>query len=148
MAARAAGAKAGGRAAAKIRWDRDLGAQAPGDWAGQIDQVVAQGSRQHPEVAFFHRPSRTLILTDLIANFEPERLSFWQRRRLGMAGALDPDGRTPADIRASFGRGKAALRPAVERMIAWAPERVILAHGRWYDRDAVRELRRAFRWVL
>ena len=25
------------------------------------------------------------------------------------------------------------------------PERIILAHGRWYDRDGVSELRRAFR---
>jgi hypothetical protein len=33
-------------------------------------------------------------------------------------------------------------------MIAWNPERVILAHGRWYERDGAQELRRAFRWVL
>jgi hypothetical protein len=33
-------------------------------------------------------------------------------------------------------------------MIAWNPERIILVHGRWYQRDGVQELRRAFRWVL
>jgi hypothetical protein len=33
-------------------------------------------------------------------------------------------------------------------MIGWAPERIILAHGRWYPRDGVAELERAFRWVL
>jgi hypothetical protein len=32
-------------------------------------------------------------------------------------------------------------------MIAWEPERVILAHGRWYDRAGAAELRRAFRDV-
>jgi hypothetical protein len=32
-------------------------------------------------------------------------------------------------------------------MIGWQPERMILAHGRWYERDAVGELRRAFRWL-
>ncbi len=36
----------------------------------------------------------------------------------------------------------------VERMIGWNPEAVILAHGRWYVQDGVKELRRAFRWVL
>jgi hypothetical protein len=41
-----------------------------------------------------------------------------------------------------------AVRTAAERMIAWNPERVIMAHGRWYDGNAVAELRRAFRWVL
>jgi hypothetical protein len=25
---------------------------------------------------------------------------------------------------------------------------VILAHGRWYERDGADELRRAFRWLL
>jgi len=33
-------------------------------------------------------------------------------------------------------------------MIGWNPERVILAHGRWYDRNGQAELRRAFRWIL
>ena len=40
------------------------------------------------------------------------------------------------------------LRAAVERMIAWNPERVILAHGRWFRSTGTDELRRVFRWVL
>lgn len=32
-------------------------------------------------------------------------------------------------------------------MIVWAPERIIIAHGRRYEKDGVKELRRAFRWV-
>jgi hypothetical protein len=132
----------------KIRWDRDLGETAPGDWAGQIEQIVVPGSRMHREVVFFHRASRTLILTDLIENFEPGRVGFWQRPLLRLAGVLDPDGRAPVDMRMSFRRGRNSLSAAVERMIGWAPERVILAHGRWYDRDGVGELRRAFRWAM
>jgi hypothetical protein len=27
-------------------------------------------------------------------------------------------------------------------VLAWEPEKVIVAHGRWYDRDGPRELRR------
>lgn len=133
---------------AKLRWDRDLGEQAPGDWAGQIEQITVHGSRMHEEVVFFHRASRTLILTDLIENFEAARVSAWQRPLLKVAGVMDPDGRAPVDLRMSFRRGHRALAAAVERMISWAPERVILAHGRWYDRDGVGELRRAFRWAL
>lgn len=134
---------------AQIRWDRDLVDGAPGDWAGEMEQLVVEGSRLHREVVFFHRASRTLILTDLIENFEPDRVGFWQRRLMRMAGILDPDGKAPADMRRSFGRrGRKLLRGAVERMIAWEPERVILSHGRWYDRDGVSELRRAFRWAM
>jgi hypothetical protein len=63
-------------------------------------------------------------------------------------GAVDPDGKAPLDIQLSFARHRPAVRAAVRQMIAWAPERIILAHGRCYDQDAIAELRRAFRWVL
>jgi hypothetical protein len=53
----------------------------------------------------------------------------------------------PRDMRGTF-RDRAALRGDVERMIGWAPERVIVAHGRWYETDGAAELERAFRWVL
>ena len=66
--------------------------------------------------------------------------------RLG--GVQDPDGQTPRDLRLAFSRYQAEVRRAVETMIAANPARIILAHGRWYEGDAVTELRRAFRWVL
>jgi hypothetical protein len=65
-----------------------------------------------------------------------------------MSGALDPDGKAPIDLQLSFLARHASVRQAVEKMIAWAPERLIIAHGRWYPSGAVAELRRAFRWVL
>jgi hypothetical protein len=33
-------------------------------------------------------------------------------------------------------------------ILAWHPQRVILAHGRWYERDGAAELKRAFSWLL
>jgi hypothetical protein len=64
------------------------------------------------------------------------------------SGAADPDGKAPIDMRATFRRHRAQVRAAVETMIGWNPDRVLLAHGRWYDRDGTAELRRAFRWAL
>ena len=100
------------------------------------------------EVEFFHRPSRTLVLTDLIENFEAARLGPGARLLAWFGGVLDPDGAMPRDMRFTFSRNKAEVRAAVETMIGWQPERIVLAHGRWYDKDAVAELRRAFRWLL
>jgi hypothetical protein len=130
-----------------ISFDADLGDEAEAPWAGQIDQMIVRGSRIHHEAVFFHRASRTLILTDLIENFEPANLPWWMRVFAGLAGIADPDGQMPRDMRATFFRREDQLRAAVERMIAWAPERVILAHGRWYKSDGVAELRRAFRFL-
>lgn len=99
------------------------------------------------EVVFFHRSSRTLLLTDLIENFEPDRVHAWMVRLLiWLGGVRAPDGQMPRDMRLTFPR--AELRRAVERMIGWDPERVIIAHGRWFPRNGAAELRRAFRWLL
>jgi len=114
-------------------------------WSGEIDTLLVAG-RYLTEAEFFHRPSRTLILTDLIENFEPSKLN-WPRRLLArLGGILAPNGSMPRDMRLTFSRQ--VLRDAVEKMLAWNPERVILAHGRWFDRDGAQELRRAFRWLL
>ncbi len=131
-----------------LRFDGELGRDAQAGWAGEIDQILVEGSPVHREVVFFHRMTRTLILTDLIENFEPRNVPLLLRPLLRLGGVLDPHGSTPRDMRATFRHGRNRLREAVGTMIAREPERVILAHGRWYDRDAVSELRRAFRWVL
>lgn len=131
----------------KVRWHADLGDAPPPDWAETIDQMVVRGSRVLKEVAFFHRPSRTLILTDLVENLERDRVPAWLGALARLGGVADPDGKAPPHLRAAF-TDRRALRASVERLLAWEPERVLLAHGRWYDRDGAAELRRAFRWAF
>jgi len=123
--------------------DRDRG----WPWDDAIATLPVAGGYM-TEIALFHRASRTLVLTDLIENFEPYRLGVIMRWLTRLAGAQDPDGGMPRDMRATFARHRRELRAAVATMIAWDPQRVILAHGRWYERDGAQELRRAFRWVL
>jgi hypothetical protein len=116
-------------------------------WDEAIATLPVAG-RYMTEVVFFHRPSRTLILTDFVENFEADKLgSWWMRVLTRLGGVRDPDGSMPRDMRATF-KDRAALKSAVETMISWNPERVVLAHGRWYPRDGANELRRAFRWLL
>ena len=63
------------------------------------------------------------------------------------AGAADPDGKMPSDLRFTYrGREVEAAR-AVRAMLAWRPRCVILSHGRWYAENGEAELRRAFRWL-
>jgi hypothetical protein len=132
----------------RIPIERTLNGVAPPEWNDVIDQVLIRGDVL-TEVDFFHRPSRTLILTDLIESFEPGRTrKRWYRWLIRLRGAADPDGKTPFDIQLTFVRHRKAVRAAVERMIAWSPERIIIAHGRWYEANALPELSRAFRWVI
>ena len=130
-----------------IRFDHDLGDEAEAPWAGEIEQLIVRGSHVHQEAVFFHRGSRTLILTDLIENFEAENLPWWMRMFARMAGIVDPNGQMPRDMRATFRRHHDQLRAGVEQMIGWQPDAVIVAHGRWYKENGVEELRRAFRFL-
>jgi hypothetical protein len=137
---------------AKGRIDFDagvLGAATGYPWDAEIATLPVVGGFM-TEVEFFHRASRTLILTDLIENFEREKLSsLLLRLMMKIGGVAAPDGGTPRDLRLTFTwRHKPALRTAVETMIDWNPERIIIAHGRWFETDGSVHLRRAFRWLL
>lgn len=115
-------------------------------WDDAIYTLPAKG-RFRTEVIFFHKKSRTLILTDFIENFEPRMIeSPFVRFLIRIGGVQDPHGGMPRDMRLTYSRQ--VLRRIVETMLAWKPERVIIAHGRWYEKNGTAELQRAFQGPL
>ena len=131
----------------EVDFDRDLGDEPEQAWADELDQLRFRGSRVMDEIVFFHRASRTMILADLIENFELPKVPKKYHLLMRLAGITDPDGRTPADYRLTFLGNKDQASECARKLIAMEPQRIIIAHGRWYDTDAVAELRRAFRWL-
>jgi hypothetical protein len=112
-------------------------------WSNAIDTLGVPG-RYMSEYLFFHRASRTLIITDFIENFEAAKIAspfLWLLIRL-FAG----DGAMPRDMRLSYPRRE--IRRAVETMIGWQPERIVVAHGAIYPSGGAEVLRRAFAWAL
>jgi hypothetical protein len=127
---------------------RTLDRQVGYPWDEAMATLPVSGSFM-TEVVFFHRPSRTLVLTDLVENFELHKVGspvFRWLMRLG--GVAAPDGQLPRDLRLTFASRMPQLRAAAETMIGWDPERVIFAHGRWFEADGANRLKRAFRWAL
>lgn len=59
-----------------ITFSRVLGMRPKDEWAEEINQTIIKGSPIMEEVVFFHRNSKTLILADLIENFNPESFSW------------------------------------------------------------------------
>ena len=116
-------------------------------WSGEIATRLAElGS--FSEAVFFHHASRTLIVTDLMQNFEADRVrGFFSKLLLRTGGATGPNGRPSIEIRRAARRHRSALRGVVQQMIAWDPTRVILAHGKCFDTAAGAEIERAFTWV-
>ena len=126
---------------------RVLGPKPPAAWAEALAQFPVAGHPFLHETVFFHRPSRTAILTDLIENFEAAKLPLWMRPIARLSGVLAPRGRAPIDLRLSF-RDRDAAAHAISALIACAPEKVILAHGAWITANGTAELKRAFAWLL
>lgn len=131
-----------------LRIDRVLGDRPPPDWAEELDQLIVAGGGGFRELAFLHRPTHTLVLTDLVQNLEPEKLPRPIRPLARLLGVTAPDGRAPAYLRALVALRRREAAPAAARLLAWAPERVIFAHGRWFERDGTEALRRSLRWLL
>jgi hypothetical protein len=128
--------------------DETLGDTAPRSWEGAFEQCVSSGYLL-TEVDFLHRATSTLILTDLIENFEPQRVrNPFLRWVMQASGAADPDGKAPIDMQLIFLGRRRNIQKAAERMLAWKPQAIILSHGRCYDANGAAELRRAFRWIL
>jgi hypothetical protein len=131
-----------------VVFHHDLTPSAPIAWASDIDQIVVPGGFGVSEVAFLHLATRTLMLTDLIENFEAEKLPVLMRPLVRLAGAMAPDGQAPIHLRFAIKRKRRAAAEAVQRLVDWAPERVIFAHGRWFEADGTAQLRHSFRWLL
>jgi hypothetical protein len=115
-------------------------------WDASVETLPIEGSYL-TEYAFFHRASQTLILTDLIQNFEARKLHSLLLRVVTQIGGVQyPNGGMPRDMRLTF--SKANLRKAIETMIGWNPVRVIFSHGRFYESHGKDQLQRAFSWLL
>ncbi len=131
-----------------VRLDHDLGDQPPPAWGGAVGLVTVPGGFGFHEVALFHRPSRTLLLADLAMNLEPAKLPAPVRPLARWLGTLAPDGMPPAYLRAVVGLRRRAASRAARRLVALGPERVVFAHGRWFEADGAARLRRSLRWLL
>ena len=114
-------------------------------WRGTLDQVPIAGVPMSNEVAFFHRPSATLIATDLAFNVGPDsppltRLTFRLARTYGRL--------SPTLLERLLVRDRAAFRRSLERILEWPFGRVIVAHGAVCETGGREELLRGYSWVL
>ncbi|WP_127752451.1 DUF4336 domain-containing protein [Devosia sp. 1566] len=132
---------------ADLKLDRVLEDGAPGEWNGEVEVVVVRGGAI-AEAALFHRPSHSLVLTDLVVNVEPEKLPPLMKIGAKLVGSAAPDGKAPVYARAAFKAGGAAASAAAARLVALDPERVIFAHGRWFEQNGRQQLQQSLRWLL
>ncbi len=122
----------------------------PLQWGQNLDQAWFRGSFAMDEIVFFHRPSRTAIFADLIEAFTDafldEHWSWWQRPLARLDGITAHHPLPPLEWRLSF-TDRTAARAARAKVLGWAPERVIMAHGDWCRCGGRAYVERALSWL-
>ncbi len=114
-------------------------------WSDCLDQCYVDGIPLLSEVAFCHRPSRTFITCDLAFNVGKE-MPWLTRTMFRMMGAYNKLGPSLLERIATKDRAKA--RVALEEILSWDFDRVILAHGRVPEGDVKTPLAAGYGWLL
>lgn len=130
---------------ANLRIDSDLGEAAPSAWAADIEQGLITGAGGFQEAWFFHKRGRTLVLTDLVENLDPQKLGPVTASL--MRATMATGGTTALHARAALRPQAAQARAEVDRMLALAPEAVVFAHGDIFRGRGTEQLRTAFAWL-
>ncbi|MCE9670675.1 DUF4336 domain-containing protein [Myxococcus stipitatus] len=123
-----------------LRIDRELGDAPDAAWAGVIDQALVRGMPQVDEFLFFHRPSGTVLVTDLAFNIH--RTGSWTTRvYLKLCGAW---GRLrPTLVTRHAVKDRAQVRASLPPALAWDTRRVVVCHGDVLETGAKEALRDA-----
>jgi hypothetical protein len=126
-----------------VDFKRDLEASPPEEWHREIDQLLFPGG-YFKEFIFFHKASRTLILTDVIINIELDKISEPWRTATKLTGMYYPRGQIFFGMRLPLLVQRRKAKAAIGSIHSWQPQRIVLSHGRCFDADADKVIRRIF----
>jgi len=133
-----------------IKFEWILGNKPDHRWANIFDLVVIQGTKYMWEVAFFHKPSKTLILVDLLENFGDDfkhptslLLRFWWK----VVYRMWNNPKAAPEYQMGWGK-KDIVKEGLNKILSWKAKRVILAHGELIESDVSNVLGSAWHKVL
>jgi hypothetical protein len=118
--------------------------QPPEGWPEEVSFLLVEGAPIMNEVALLHRPSRTLILTDLVFNVAPEnahraRIFHWM---VGASGRFGPHRLIRLGI-----RDRAAARRSIDSILEWDFDRIVMCHGEVVPTGGRERLANAFSFL-
>lgn len=124
----------------------------PGNFGDDLDYLpidgfgalLPRGIALAYETVFLHRPSRSLILTDIAFNFDD---SYPWVTQLA-ARVLGTTGLKPSKFEKWGSREKDKVKASIQRVLAWDFDRVIPAHGSIVETDGKAQLKAGFEWFL
>lgn len=116
----------------------------PVEWNGEVDVLLVGGAPSFGEVVMLHRPSRTLIVADLLFNFPGKHGIVMELfLKVGAVGGKHDPGVTRPFKRAI--EDEAAFTESIHRILEWDFDRVIVGHGEMIRSGGKEKLRSALR---
>jgi hypothetical protein len=116
----------------------------PSEWSQDFDMVAIEGAPMLNEHVFVHKKSKTLILADLVFNFE-KRQKIWERMFLKMNDVHGKVG--PSRMFRACIKDKKAFRASLDRILACDFDRVIVGHGHNIETGGKRVLEEAYSFL-
>lgn len=123
-----------------------LGSQAQDLWAPDLEFVLLRGSPWLNEVIFFHAPTRTLLVEDVIQIHQPQPGHILRNALIALGGVGAPQGGVARDIRLTF-RDSSAARESIEQVLRWDFDTLVVAHGPVVTHAARQTVEQAFSWL-
>lgn len=137
-----------------LQFDATLTENPEDEWKDYIDQVLFRGAVLD-EVVFFHKPSQTCLVCDLIQRF-PTDYDFgssWKAWLMRLDGMVGDNGTAPGELRAliwisgNIPRARECKNKILHR---WQPRQLVIAHGNNVllpQSNAYEVIANSFRWI-
>lgn len=130
-----------------IAFDAEIADAPAREWAESVDQVIVTGNLIATETVFFHKPSGTVLFTDLIQQFPKGWFTGWRAVIARLDLMVTPQPTVPRKFRAAFTNRRAA-RAALRRILAWPCRKLVMAHGTPVEAEGRAAIAHAFRWLI
>ena len=113
-------------------------------WSADLDHLHIDGAPKLGEVAFLHKRSRTLILTDWSFYFR-DAPNWLTGVYLKLSKGLGKAVQTP--VLRGLIKDRAAARASTDKLLAWDFDRVVMSHRDVLERGGKQALRDATAWL-
>jgi hypothetical protein len=113
--------------------------------ASALAPIAVGGMPRLQETAFVHRPTRTLLVGDLVFNIRAPA-PWFTRAVMRWNGGFDRFG--PTRIARSLVRDRAAARADIRRLLDEDFDRVVVCHGAILPSDGKQAMGDGFAWLL
>jgi len=108
----------------------------PSEWWPEVEVIRIDGAPGMAESVFFHHPSRTLVVCDLLFHF-PNPPSLWAKLLLRAGLGSDPTPGFSKRLKLAI-KDKAAFCASLEKVMALEIQRIVPGHGAVLENDAKR----------